>query len=128
MYCCFSFSLTCINPGVPSVIWDQISEFPAQSHVELLKTHNKGNENMRTVSLLTDNCHTLKDIEFQAVLLKTTICLSDEYYYLKCAVPSLLFSEMNKWREKWFPSLITDVQFKPCPSVSLNAKLWSPAR
>lgn len=84
---------------------------------------------MKTVSLLTDNCHTLKDIAFQAVLLKTTICLSDEYYYLKRADPSLLFSEMNKWGEKWFPSLITDtVQFKPCPSVSLNSKPWSQAR
>ncbi len=82
---------------------------------------------MRTVSLLTDNCHMVKDIEFQAVLLKTTICLSDEYYYLKRIVPSLLFSEMNKWREKWFPSL-TNVQFKPCPSVSLNAKPWSQGR
>ncbi len=94
--CCCCFSFNCNNPGVPSVNWDQISEFPAQSHVELLKTHNKEHENMRTVSLLTDNCHMVKDIEFQAVLLKTTICLSDEYYYLKRIVPSLLFSEMNK--------------------------------
>lgn len=31
-------------------------------------------------SLVTDNCHMLKDAEFQAVSLKTAICLSDEYY------------------------------------------------
>lgn len=52
-------------------------------------------------SLVTDNCHMLKDAEFQAVSLKTTICLSDEYYtiwnarLLVCYFPWLINEERN---------------------------------
>jgi len=73
-----------------------VSKFINKMHVHTFVCLTESTPTRGEDENLTDNCLMSKDIEFQAVSLKTTICLSDEHCYLKCEAASLLFSAMNK--------------------------------